>query len=290
MQDVTLLRQALPYMREFRNRVFVVKFGGEAMADPSNLAGLAEDVALLHFVGIRVVLVHGGGAQVTELAKTLGIETRFVGGRRITDEATIGVLKMILAGKMNVDIVSALKRHGVRGIGFSGVAANIIDARKRPPAVVSGGGPDPVDFGFVGDIRAVDATPLHMMMDSGLVPVLAPLSADPDGNVLNINADVVAARVAAELRAAKLILMTSTPGVMGDLRDATTLISELKTDQAISLIRQGIITGGMIPKVEESIKAIDAGVEKVHIISAVEPHQLLLEIFTEAGCGTMITP
>lgn len=288
MQDITLLKQALPYLRRFRGTTFVLKIGGEALRDRETLDAFAEDIALLVNVGIRVVLVHGGGAQVTEMAEKLGIQTRFVGGRRITDEATLAVLKMVIAGKMSIEIVSALKKQGVRAAGFSGVSAGIIEAVRRPPAKVSGGGDELIDFGQVGDIRSIDPALLTSALDQGVVPVLAPLGADADGNVLNINADVVAARVAVALQAEKLMLLTSVPGVMENVADRTTLISELSVAQAREAIARGIIKGGMIPKVEEAHRALAAGVRRVHILSALEPHQLLLEIFTESGCGTML--
>lgn len=290
MQDVTLLRDSLPYLRRFRGTIFVVKFGGEAMRDRATLERLAEDLALLHFVGVKVVVVHGGGAQVTELEKKLGIASRFVGGRRVTDEASLGALKQVLAGQMNVDIVAALRGQGAKALGFCGVSANLIQATKREPRKVSGGGDEIVDFGHVGDIQAIDPAAIHMALREDLIPVVAPLGADAEGNALNINADTVAARLAVELKASKLLLMTAQLGVLEELNDPTTLISQLDIKEAREGIDEGWIHGGMIPKIEEALKAVEAGVPQAHIISALEPHQLLLEIFTESGCGTMLTP
>lgn len=290
MQDITVLRQALPYIQRFKGKTFVVKLGGEAIDDPDVLERVIEDVALLHLVGIRVVLVHGGGKQMTETASALGIETKFVGGRRVTDNETLDVVKMVLAGKISVELLAALKRRSVRAMSVSGVAAGVIDARKRPPRKVSGGGDTPVDFGHVGDIVRIDTELIELLLSREYLPVLSPLGADEEGNVLNINADVVATRLAAELRAEKLLLMTGTPGVMENVDDPTTVISRLTVADARKAIGKGLIKGGMIPKLEESMHALAAGCGSVHILSAIEPHQLLLEIFTKSGCGTMLVP
>lgn len=290
MENITVLRQALPYLQRFKNQIFVIKFGGEAIDDPAVLERLIEDVALLHLVGIRLVIVHGGGKQTTETAKQLGIETKFVAGRRVTDEKTIDVLKMVLAGKLNTELLGMLKRKGVRATSVSGVAAGIIDARKRPPRVVTGAGDEPVDLGQVGDIVRVDTEFLRLLLDANYVPVLSPLGSDADGNVLNINADIVASRIASELQAEKLLLLTGAPGVMQDLNDPTTLISRMTIAETREAIASGFIQGGMIPKLEESIRTLENGTKRVHILSATEPHQLLIEIFTQSGCGTMIVP
>lgn len=288
MEDITVLKQALPYIRRFKGSTFVIKLGGESMASPEVLERLIEDVTLLHLVGIRVVLVHGGGVHVTRLAEQLGIETRFVGGRRVTDEASLDVLKMVLAGKISVEILSMLKRKGVKAMGVSGVAAGVIEARRRPPTAVSGSDGEVVDFGEVGDVERIDTEMISMLLEAGYLPVLSPLGADADGNVLNINADTVACRLAASLQAEKLLLMTGALGVMADLKDPTTLISRLSADDARKAIRDGIIGGGMIPKVEEALAAIEQGTGQVHVLSATEPHQILLEVFTPSGCGTML--
>lgn len=290
MEDITVLKQALPYIRRFKGSTFVIKFGGEAMTDPDVLERLVEDVTLLHLVGIRVVVVHGGGKHVTALAEQLGLESTFVGGRRVTDEKLLDVVTMVLSGKISVGILSLLKKKGVKALGVSGVSAGVVEARRRPPTRVSGGGDELVDFGEVGDIERIDARLLELMLENGYLPVLSPLGADADGNVLNINADTVACRVAAALSADKLLLLTGAPGVMTDLGDPTTLISRLSTDEAREAIAEGVIQGGMIPKIEESLEALARGVGRVHILSAVEPHQMLLEVFTPTGCGTMIDP
>lgn len=288
MEDITVLKQALPYIRRFKGATFVIKLGGEAMTSPEVLERLIEDVTLLHLVGIRVVLVHGGGVHVTRLAEQMGIETKFVGGRRVTDADSLEVLTMVLAGKISIEILSMLKKKGVRAMGVSGVAAGVIEARRRPPTAVTGSGGEIVDFGEVGDVERIDTHLISLLLDNGYLPVLSPLGADAEGNVLNINADTVACRLAASLQAEKLLLMTGALGVMADLDDPTTLISKLSAEEARGAIADGIIKGGMIPKIEESLGAIERGAGQVHILSAVEPHQVLLEVFTPSGCGTML--
>lgn len=290
MENINVLRQALPYIQRFKNKIFVIKIGGEAIDNEDAIESLIEDIALLHLVGIRTVIVHGGGKQTTDTAEKLGVESHFVGGRRVTSKETVDVLKMILAGKLNVELLAMLKRKGVRATSVSGVAAGIIEAKKRPPRKVPGGGDEPIDFGQVGDIVRIDTSFIELMLDSGYVPVLSPLGSDADGNVLNINADVVASRLASELRAEKLLLLTGAPGVMTDLKDPTTLISRMNIQEIKQAIADGFIKGGMIPKLEESVRCLENGCERVHILSALEPHQLLLEIFTESGCGTMLIP
>ena len=290
MEDISLLKQSLPYIQRFKGTTFVVKLGGEAMRDAETLEALVEDISLLHLVGIRVVIVHGGGRHVTEMAASLGIESKFVGGRRITDDKALDVLKMVLSGKISIEILSLLKKNSVKAMGVSGVAAGVIEARKRPPVKVSGGGDELIDFGQVGDIQRIDTELLRLLLDQGYVPVLSPLGADVEGNVLNINADTVASHVASEMHAEKLLYMTGTPGVMADINDPTSLISRLTADEARQAIQEGIIKSGMIPKVEEALRSIARGTNQVHILSAIEPHQMLLEVFTKSGAGTMIVP
>jgi len=257
------------------------------MRNLESLDSLAEDIAFLHSVGLRVVLVHGGGKQISEMEEKLGIETRFVGGRRVTGKESLEVLTMILGGAVNLRIVSSLRKSGVEAVGLSAASGNIIEASRRPPSQVSGSD-ETVDFGEVGDVQSVNPAAIRVLLDQGFLPVISPISSDSQGNLLNVNADTAAARLAGALQAEKLILMTGTLGVMTDLNDPTSVISELDGKKAREAIDKGVIQGGMIPKVEESLHALNAGVTKVHIISALEPHSLLVEIFTETGCGTMI--
>lgn len=290
MQDITLLKEALPYLRRFKGTLFVIKFGGEAMRSPESLEMLVEDLSFLWSVGIQVLLVHGGGNQVTEMEQRLGVQSRKVGGRRVTNKESLDVLKMVLAGQMNVDLVAALQGAGVNAVGISAASAGIVKAKRRAPTKVSGGGEEVVDFGEVGDVESVDPAALQTLLREGYLPVLSPLSADEEGNLLNVNADTVASRVASALKAEKLLLLSTTLGVMKDVNDPTTLISELNSAKAREAINRGIISGGMIPKVEEALQALQDGVKKVHVLSALEPHTLLVEVFTESGCGTMLMP
>lgn len=288
MQDINLLKQALPYLRKFKGSLFVIKFGGEPLRSRETMESLAEDISFLHSIGIRVVLVHGGGPQVTQVEKLIGAESRMVGGRRVTDAKSLEAVKMVLGGTVNIDLVAVLRKYGISAVGLTGVSANLITANKRPPTKVTGSD-EVVDFGFVGDIEKVDPSVLSVLLDQGLLPIVCPLSADRDGQVLNVNADSAAAKIAGALKAEKLLLMTDTLGVMQDVKVPESLISTLTTEQAQESIRRGIIKGGMIPKVEEALGAIRHGVHQVHILSAIEPHSLLVEVFTESGCGTMLT-
>ncbi|HMX62838.1 MAG TPA: acetylglutamate kinase, partial [Candidatus Sumerlaeota bacterium] len=239
MNDIAILKEALPYLRKFKGSLFVIKFGGEAMRTREALELLAEDIAFIHGVGISVVLVHGGGAQVTEMEKKLGVESRFVAGRRVTDEGSLGVLKMVLGGTLNLDLVGVMKQFGAKAVGLSGASGGLLEATKRPPKKVTGSD-EVVDFGHVGDITSVDVTVIHSLLKDGFLPIISPLAADAQGNVLNVNADVAAARIASALKASKLLLMSDIPGVMEDTKDRTTLIGQLDTAQAQAAIKQGI--------------------------------------------------
>jgi acetylglutamate kinase len=288
MTDVNVLREALPFINAFKGKTFVVKFGGEVADDEATLLSFCEELALCAQVGIRVVVVHGGGRQATELSEKLGIETRTVNGRRITDERTLDVVKMVFAGKINVEILSALRRAGVPAVGLSGVDGRILQARKRPPQIVvddQTGARRSIDYGFVGDILDVDPRLIHTLIDQDFVPVIASLAADDAGAIYNVNADTVASAIAVEMRAEKLIVATNVDGVLDAER---TLRSRLSLDDIAILIAGGAITGGMLPKVEAAGKAIRAGVQSVHIINGLKPGALLREVFTEGGDGTML--
>jgi acetylglutamate kinase len=284
------LKGALQYVRAYRDRTFVVKLGGEVLGDADALDRAAAQLGLLSSLGIRVVVVHGGGPQATALGRRLGLESRLVGGRRVTDDAMLEVVTMTYAGSMNVEVLSALRRHHVQGVGLSGVDADLITARRRPPVEVEedGGGREIVDFGHVGDVEAVDPRVVNTLLDARFVPVVASLAGDADGEVYNVNADTVAESLAVALGALKLIILTGAPGVLRDLGDPTTLVSFADPDDLEALMSSGALSGGMRPKVEACIRAATHGVERTHIIDGRAPDSILFEVFTGAGCGTMI--
>lgn len=291
MRDVRLLKEALPYLRRHRRRTMVIKLGGEIAADPAALDSLAQDISLLTHVNVRVVLVHGGGPQATKLSRRLGLEPRLVQGRRVTDEETLSVAKMVFAGQINVDILSALRRHGVRGVGLSGLDADILSATRRPPTEMKDEGTgemEMVDFGHVGDVTHVDPDVLKLLVGNGYVPVVSSLAGDAEGNTLNVNADTVASVLARSLDASKLITLTSVPGLLRDAGDPESLISHLTVEEALALMASGAVAGGMVPKLTTMIEALEGGVEAAVILSGVEESALLLELFTVSGVGTLI--
>ncbi|MFV1958447.1 MAG: acetylglutamate kinase [Planctomycetota bacterium] len=291
MRDVTLLKEALPYLRRHRRRTMVIKLGGEIAAKPRALRSLATEISLLAHVNIRIVVVHGGGPQATDLSRRLGLEPRLVQGRRITDAATLDVAKMVFGGSINLDILTALKAQGLQAVGLSGVDGSILEARRRPVTVVADeatGAEESVDFGHVGDVTGVDTALLSLLVEHGYVPVVASLASDAEGNLLNVNADTVAAAVARGLSAAKLISMTAVPGVLEDRDDPSSVISRLTVAQAREALASGRIAGGMVPKVRTIIQAVEGGVEAGHILSGLDENALLLELFTNSGVGTLI--
>lgn len=283
---VSALRHAAPYIRLFKGRVFVLKAGGDVFADDLLARALIEQVGLLHELGIRVVMVHGGGPQSTRLAADLGLETRFVEGRRVTDDASLEVATMVLNGQINTRILATCRDLSIPAVGISGVDAGLIKARRRPPVEQSGGGA--VDYGHVGDIEAVDTDVLQKQLDNGLMPVVSPLSCDRAGRLLNINADTVAAAIAAALDAEKLILATASPGILKDRNDPASLISYLDRRALSELERSGNLADGMLPKAAAIDRALVDGVRRVHVISYRNPDSLLLEVFTNEGTGTLV--
>lgn len=291
MNDVSILKQALPYLRHHKKRVMVVKLGGEIAANPAALKSLAEDVSLLVHVGIRILVVHGGGPQATEMQKRLGMEPVMVGGRRVTDEATLDVAKMIFAGKINTDILSALRGQGVSAVGLSGVDGDILHAVKRPLTEVvdpASGERRLVDYGHVGDITRVDTSLLKLLIENAYVPVISSLASDGDGNVLNVNADTVAAAIAKDLKASKLIILTGVPGLLRNKDDPASLVPRITTEEAKAAMKSGSVSGGMLPKLKALVDAVEGGVERGHVLSGVHPGAILLELFTSRGSGTLI--
>ncbi len=283
---VSALKHAAPYIRLFKGKVFVLKAGGEIFADAVTTRAMMEQVGILHQVGIRVVLVHGGGPQSTELAAALGLDTRFIDGRRVTDAPSLDVATMVLNGQINTRVLAACRDLEIPAVGISGVDAGLIRAHRRPPVATEGG--ESVDYGFVGDIDAVDADVLRKQLDNGLMPVVSPLSCDAAGTLLNINADTVAAAIAAELGAEKLILATGAPGILGDRDDPQSLISYIDRAGLARLRNDGKLADGMLPKAAAIDAAIADGVKRVHIISWKLPDSLLLEVFTNEGTGTLV--
>ncbi|MBI4469663.1 MAG: acetylglutamate kinase [Acidobacteria bacterium] len=292
VEQLDLLREALPYIQRFKNRTFVVKLSGQVTDEPISLLDLAEEIALCHQVGFRVVVVHGGGKQLTELAKKLGIQQTIINGRRVTDDETLEMAKMVFAGKINTDILSALRRLGVQSVGLSGLDGNIIHARRRDAQVIlnrATGIEEEVDFGHVGDIVDIDVQLLRLLLDQGYLPVISSLGADDEGNVFNINADTIAAEIAVHLQAEKLILLSDVDGIYLDFHDPRTRLSRLTLEEGRRLIERGSVGGGMIPKLAAITRLIERGVHSAHIINGSRRNALLQEIFTDEGTGTMVT-
>jgi acetylglutamate kinase len=280
------LRSAAPYIRMYKGKTFVVKVGGGVFADPRATRVLVEQIAILHHFGVRVVLVHGGGPQLTELAEALGVPTRMVDGRRVTDQHAIDVTAMVLNGLINTRVLGMCRDLNIEAVGISGVDAGLVRAHKRPPVLSADG--ELVDFGFVGDIDAVDTTVLRKLLDNGLMPVVSPLSADESGTLLNINADTVAAAIGAALQAEKLILCTGAPGILGSVDDPRSLISYTDLRGLKGLRDAGHIAAGMLPKAKAIEDAIRGGVRRVHVVSYQSAEGILGEVFTNEGTGTLI--
>lgn len=283
---VSALKHAAPYIRLFKRKVFVLKAGGEVFADVTSTRALMEQVGILQQVGIRVVLVHGGGPQSTELADALGVDTTFVDGRRVTDAQSLDVATMVLNGQINTRILASCRELEIPAVGISGIDAGLIQAHRRPPVENDNG--QCIDYGHVGDIDSVDADILRKQLDNELMPVVSPLSCDSTGNILNINADTVAAAIAAELGAEKLILVTPAPGILDDVNDPRSLISYVDRAALRKLKRDGKLADGMLPKVAAIDAALENGVTRVHVISYNVRDSLLLEIFTNEGTGTLV--
>jgi len=283
------LLRALPYIRLFKGRLFVIKLGGSACSDAATLRALVEQVSVLVELGIRIVLVHGGGAQATALAERLGVESRFVDGRRVTSPKLLEVVAMTVNGTVATAILAACRAAGLPALAVSGLAAGLVRARVRPPVVKDlGAGPVEVDYGEVGDIVSVDAAVLEKVMAAGLVPVVSPLAADDSGRVLNINADTVAAALASALEAEKLILLTDAAGILEDRRDPGSLVSYLDLAGLDAMEARGALDGGMLPKITAARAALGGGVGRVHIVGVRVKAGLLVEVFTNDGAGTLI--
>ena len=281
MQNVDVLINALPYIRQFSGKTIVVKYGGAAMVDDKLTAAVMQDVTLMHYVGIKPILVHGGGPEISEAMSRMGKTPQFVGGLRVTDAETMEIVEMVLTGKTNKSIVSSLNQQGICAVGISGKDANLIVAERE---TAQG------DIGFVGRVKQINPGILHTLLDGGYIPVISSVAVGDSGESYNVNADTVAGELASALGAAKLILMTDVEGLYRDFSDKSLLISEMNTREAQSLISAGAAQTGMIPKLSACITALAGGVARAHIIDGRQPHSLLVETFTNEGIGTMITP
>jgi len=291
IENLDLLRESLPYIQKFQGKTFVVKFSGKVTEDKDNLASLAEELALLHQVGIRVCVIHGGGKQLTELARKLGVVQTVIEGRRVTDDDTLELAKMIFRGKINTEILAQFRRRGIQAVGLSGIDGGVVKAVRRPPRDVVNkktGDTETIDFGHVGDVVEIDASLINTLLDSGYLPVISSLGADDDGKIFNINADTIASELAASLKAEKLILLSDINGIYLDESDENTKLSEITTSDARKMIESGQATGGMIPKLESLIALLDRGVNSAHIVSGTRRNAILAEVFTDEGTGTMI--
>ncbi len=274
-----VLNDALPYIQKYNNKIVVVKYGGNAMTNETLKQAVMSDIVLLTLVGVKVVLVHGGGPEINDMLGKLGIESRFIGGLRYTDEATIDVVKMVLAGKVNKELVSLLGQYHGKAIGLCGLDEQMLQAERTY-------GPNGEDLGFVGSITHVNAKPISDALNNGVIPVIATIACDEKGQAYNVNADTAAARIAAELKAENLILLTDIAGLLRDKDDPSTLISQVNVSEVPFMKRRGIISGGMIPKIDCCVEAVRRGVKKTVIIDGRVPHSILIEILSNEGIGT----
>jgi acetylglutamate kinase len=292
METVNVLIEALPYIKQFHQQNVMIKYGGHAMIDSDAMNSTARDTVLLKYVGMNPIVVHGGGPEISRSMNKLGKEPKFIDGLRITDKETMEIVKMVLVGKINTDIVSNVCIHGGKGIGISGKDNHLIKARKRAPEVVvddTTGNEHTVDLGLVGEIENINPEIIEMLTKNDYIPIVSPIGVDKKGKTLNLNADTVAGDIAGKINAEKLIILTDVPGILKDANDPETLIRRVKIDEIDDLIESGIVKDGMIPKVETCINAIENGVKSAHIIDGRIKHSVLLEIFTKNGIGTMIT-
>jgi acetylglutamate kinase len=284
---IRALRSAAPYIRMYKGKTFVIKAGGGVFGNPALTHSLIEQISILHYMGVRVVMVHGGGPQVTEVSDAMGVKSQMVQGRRVTDEKSIEVTAMVLSGLINTRILAICRELDVQAVGISGVDAGLVQAHRRKPLQLEGSS-ELVDYGLVGDIDRIDTTAIRNLLDNGYLPVISPLSADERGMLLNINADTVAAAIGAALSAEKLILCTGAPGILERLDDPGSLISYTDLEGLQRLRAANSISDGMLPKVRAIENAIRGGVRRVHVVSYSSPEGILGEVFTNEGTGTLI--
>ncbi|MGB9661838.1 MAG: acetylglutamate kinase [Moorellaceae bacterium] len=282
LEKTGILIEALPYIRKFYGKTVVIKYGGHAMLNCELKQAVMQDVVLMHLVGMRPVLVHGGGPEITHMLERLGKKSEFIRGQRVTDAETMEIVEMVLVGKINKEIVAQINRIGGKAIGLCGKDGNLIEAVKQ----TEGG----ADLGFVGQVRQINPGIIETVIAEGYIPVVAPVGVGPEGESYNINADYVAGELAVALKAHKLVLLTDVEGILADPRDPASLLSSVEVSKVPGLIEAGIISGGMIPKVQCCIRALEGGVATTHIVDGRLPHAILLEIFTDKGIGTMVVP
>ncbi|MCF8011729.1 MAG: acetylglutamate kinase [Clostridiales bacterium] len=288
-EKAAILVEALPYIKKFYGKTVVIKYGGSAMTDCSLKQAILTDTVLMKYVGINPVIVHGGGPDITNMLKKVGLESKFVGGLRVTDKETMEIAEMVLVGKINKEIVGTLNKIGGKAVGVSGKDANLLLARKKMGRTVSPGGEEEeVDIGQVGEIARVNPEIISTVINEGYIPVVSPVAAGEDGESFNVNADSAAGALATSLQADKLIILTDVEGIMKDRNDLNSLLSAIDVNEVPGLIKKGIIDGGMIPKVECCVSAVENGVKTTHILDGRVPHSILLEVFTDKGIGTMV--
>lgn len=285
MKDIDVLIEALPYIKKFHDKKILIKYGGHAMVDEEAKSSTARDTVLLKYVGMKPLIVHGGGPEISRSMEKLGKESKFIKGLRVTDEETMEIIEMVLVGKISTEIVSELIKHDGDAISLSGKDSSLIYAHKKGASKID---EELVDLGLVGEVDCVNTDLLEMFIDNDYIPVISPVGIAKDGTSLNLNADTAAGEVASAIDAEKLIILTDVPGVLRDPSDPDSLIQKIRISEVPDLIEQGVITGGMIPKIETCVKAIENGVKSCHIIDGRKKHSLLLEIFTTNGIGTMI--
>ncbi len=285
MKDIDVLIEALPYIKKFHGEKILIKYGGHAMVDDEAKSSTARDTVLLKYVGMKPLIVHGGGPDISRSMDKLGKEPKFIKGLRVTDEETMEIIEMVLVGKISTDIVSELIKHDGQAISLSGKDSSLIFAHKKGASKID---EEIVDLGLVGEVDCINTDLLDMFLENDYIPVISPVGIAKDGTSLNLNADTAAGEVASAVGAEKLIILTDVPGVLRDPKDPSSLIQKIKVDEVPALIEEGIISGGMIPKIETCVKAIENGVTSCHIIDGRKKHSLLLEVFTTDGIGTMI--
>ncbi|NYB53120.1 MAG: acetylglutamate kinase [Methanobacteriaceae archaeon] len=293
METVNILIEALPYIKKFHQKKIMIKYGGHAMIDAAAKSSTARDTVLLKYVGMKPMVVHGGGPEISRSMSKLGKEPKFIGGLRVTDQETMDIVKMVLVGKINTEIVANIGLHGGKGVGLSGKDNLLLKARKRSPQVVvdqETGKEQMVDLGLVGEIESINPEILDVLTENNYIPVISPIGVDEKGKTLNLNADTVAGEVGGEVGAEKLIILTDVPGILQDPSDPDSLIKKARIQEVMELIDDGTVKDGMLPKVLTCISALENGVKSAHIIDGRVKHSILLEIFTKKGIGTMITP